>query len=583
MRSFRKWNWTIRKKMLIFCFILLIVPMVTVQWMNYLTAKKVTDALIKENLTNSVKLMAHSLRELHKMVENGQLTLEEAQENAKTTMLGPKQQDGTRPITKEVDLGENGYYYVLSEHGDLIAHPSQEGENLWDRKTSDGFYYIQDVIQQGKNGGGFTVYQWPLPNTDKEAPKIVYAMEFPEWNWIIAAGSYYQDFNEGETRIIRTAIVGDIVFMFLGTIAVVLFASRMSRPIAQIAAETRKLAEGDLTSQDLKIRRNDEIGELAKDFNTMKQRLKTMVENVLHSSANVHLASQTLDAAVQNTTQAAKQIAASVEQISSGIEVQASSTDESTRAMEELTAGITRVADTSAGAYDASIRSDHEARQGYELIGQTMEKMKSVERAVADIAKVIEGLNLRSREINDIVNVISDIASQTSLLSLNASIEAARAGEQGRGFAVVALEVKKLAEMSKRSSEQIEQLVQRVQSDIRAASESMMAGLEEVREGASAMEKTGIAFEEIVKSARNVVGQAEEASAAAQEMTASAQQISASLQELDKIAGQSAENTEAISAATEEQIAAMEDLSQSSAYLQRLAAELKSMVQSFKI
>src|SRR5690606_4518894 len=126
-----------------------------------------------------------------------------------------------------------------------------------------------------------------------------------------------------------------------------------------------------------------------------------------------------------------------------------------------------------------------------------------------------------SAEINEIVTVMTDIASQTSLLSLNASIEAARAGEHGRGFAVVASEVNKLAEMSRTSSDQIRQLIMHVQSDIAAASRSTVTGIEEFKQGMQAIEQTGAVFGRIVTAAQDVVGQIQEVSAAAEEMSAS--------------------------------------------------------------
>ncbi len=583
MRGFWKTNWTIRKKMLLFCMSLLLIPNLIIGTNSYTEAKDETDELIRKNLENSVTLMVQNMKDYNAMVESGQLTLQQAQEKAKIFILGEKQTNGTRLINHDIDLGENGYYYVINEKGILLAHPSLEGENLWGKKTSDGFYYIQDVIKQGQNGGGFTFYNWPLPNSNKEALKITYAEKIPDWNWILVAGSYYQDYNEGQTRMLFSTITTLLICIVLGTIGVFLFSNHVASPITKIANETKKLAEGDLTLSDLVIGNSDEIGKLAKDFNVMKLSLRTMVEQVMQSSGNVLLSSQTLKDSIQGTTQAARQIAESVEQISSGIEAQAMSTDESSKAMEEMAHGILRIADTSSMAYEASTRSDHEAKQGYQLIGLSIEKMQLVQHAVGDIAKVIDRLKIGSKEISAIVTAIYDIASQTSLLSLNASIEAARAGEHGKGFAVVAGEVKKLAEMSRTSSEQIERLVQTIQSDIESASKSTVVGVGEVQQGVSVIEQTGRAFEKIVETTKDVVGQIQEASAAAEEMSASAQQISASLQELQQIANLSARNTETISSSTEEQIASMEEIVHSSSLLQQLAVDLKTMVQHFRI
>ncbi|MBA2941793.1 methyl-accepting chemotaxis protein [Paenibacillus sp. CGMCC 1.16610] len=578
-----KWGWTIRKKLMAFCLLLLLIPTLSLSITGYFNAKDETDRLIEKNLENSVKLMVQNIIQLNNLVKNGQLTKQQAEEDAKLIMLGSKQADGTRPINRNINLGVNGYYFVLNDMGELQAHPSLEGQNIWDKQSSDGIYYIQDMIKQGQNGGGFTFYNWPLPGSSKEALKIAYALKVPEWNWIVAAGSYYQDYNEGQARMLHSTITVLVICLVLGAAGVILFSNHISKPIKKIASEARKMATGDLTSDALRIKNRDEIGKLASDFTTMSTNLKSLVKQVMHSSDQVSSATQTLQSSIEETTQASRNIAESTQQIAAGIETQAMSTEQSSRAMEEMTQGILRIADTSSQAYETSIQSKTEAEYGFGLIEQSIAKMQSVQQAVNNISKVMETLNVRSQEISGIVTVMSDIASQTSLLSLNASIEAARAGEQGRGFAVVASEVKKLAEMSKHSSEQINELVFQVQADIASASSSTVQGIDEFQQGMLAIEQTGTAFAKIVETTQGVVGQIQEASAASEQMSASSQEITATLQELDRIAGHSARSSEAITAATEEQIATMDEIAQYSSSLNHMATTLKEMAHRFHI
>ena len=576
-------NLTIRKKLLLFCMLLLVVPNLIVGLMSYSTARTATDDLIRKNLGNSVKLMSQNIAGMNELVKDGQLSLEQAQEEIRTMMLGARQPDGTRPINTNYDLGKSGYFYAISDSGDLLAHPSLEGQNLWDKTTSDGFYYIQDVIKQGQNGGGFTFYNWPLPGSEKEAQKITYALKAPAWDWIVVAGSYYQDYNEGQTLILKSMIVTLLVCIAIGAVGVMLFANHIARPVRRIADETRKVSNGDLSSADLVIGNKDEIGSLADDFNRMKQQLKSLVEQVAASSGNVTDASRSLQVSIEETNEASRSIAESVQQIAAGMETQAYNLEQSSHAMGEMAEGIGRIADTSSGAYEASVRSEQEAKQGYEQIGQSIERMQSVQTTIGVIATVMNTLDQRSTEISNIVTVMTDIANQTSLLSLNASIEAARAGEHGKGFAVVASEVNKLAEMSRVSSDQIKQLVLQVQSDIEAASRSTASGIDEFHQGMHAIEQTGTAFGKIVEAAQDVVGQIQEVSAAAEEMSASSEQIYASLEELDRIASQSAQRSELISAATEEQIASMEEIKHASTSLRGMADELKSMIGRFNV
>jgi methyl-accepting chemotaxis protein len=141
----------------------------------------------------------------------------------------------------------------------------------------------------------------------------------------------------------------------------------------------------------------------------------------------------------------------------------------------------------------------------------------------------------------------------------------------------------KLAEMSKRSSQHIKELVLKVQSDIASASGSTVAGMNEFQQSMLVVEQTGMAFGNIVAATQDVVEQIQEASAAAEEMSASSEQIYASFEELDRIASKSAESSEMISAATEQQIATMEQIAYSSNLLNQMADELKNTAHQFHI
>ncbi|MDF2662353.1 MAG: putative methyl-accepting chemotaxis protein, partial [Paenibacillus sp.] len=199
------------------------------------------------------------------------------------------------------------------------------------------------------------------------------------------------------------------------------------------------------------------------------------------------------------------------------------------------------------------------------------------------LSSVIRKLDQRSREVGEIVEVITTIASSTSLLALNASIEAARAGEQGRGFAVVAGEVKKLAVQSESSAQEVIRLVAGIQTDIGYAVQAMAEGEREVRDGAEMTRISGQSFQRILEATRSVVEQIQEASSAAEQMSASSEEIAASLQEMSRITARGADGTQTISASTEEQLATMEQLAGQAEQLSRLAERLQQSVTKFRV
>ncbi|KRE46251.1 methyl-accepting chemotaxis protein [Paenibacillus sp. Soil724D2] len=577
------WRLTIRKKLMLVSLLLLLTPILVLGAITYNVSTQETDKLIQSNLKNSVEMALELTAAFEKASKQGTMSKEDAQERVKEILLGAKK-DGTRSINANINLGANGYFFILNENGDLLAHPSLEGQNIIDKQTKDGFYYIKDMIQKGKSGGDFTIYNWPLPNSTKEGEKIAFAESTnSDWGWIISAGSYMQDYNSGQVHILNTILLTLICCSVIGGVVMTFFAFHISRPIKQLALQAEQFAKGDLRSAQLKVSNNDEIGELAVSFQLMHNHLRQIVSGLLANSDKLTDSSHELNQSIGETTTASNQISTSIEDMVISNETQARSVNESSTAMEEMAVGIQRIATTSSAAYEASEMTLKEAEQGNHLINETTLQMNAVSLTVGDLAKIIEKLTERSQHIGDIVQVITDISTQTNLLALNASIEAARAGDEGKGFAVVAGEVKKLAERSSASAAEIAELIQDIQLDMKQAGVAMEKGEHEVSAGVSSIQHTGQAFIRILDATRSVVNQVQEASAAAEEMSASSQEIAASLQEIERMANQTNDLAHLISSSTEEQLAAMEELTSASESLEIMSSEMQFMAHRFKL
>jgi methyl-accepting chemotaxis protein len=209
--------------------------------------------------------------------------------------------------------------------------------------------------------------------------------------------------------------------------------------------------------------------------------------------------------------------------------------------------------------------------------------MHTINQTVDGLSKVVGELGERSKEINQIIAVITDIASQTNLLALNAAIEAARAGEHGRGFAVVAEEVRKLAEQSAQSAKQIYQLISTIQEETNLTVQSMDAAKGEVLSGIDVVNTAGNSFAQIERSINNVTVQIQEVSSAVQQMAASSEQIVQSMKMITQISESSSAQTMAVSSATEEQLASMEEITSAANSLTKMAEALQSLIEKFKI
>lgn len=284
---------------------------------------------------------------------------------------------------------------------------------------------------------------------------------------------------------------------------------------------------------------------------------------------------------ILKTSSSSKEIASAMQQIASGSDLQSNSTKESSTAMNEMTAGIQRIAESSGIVSQRSQETVEEAKKGTGSIMKTRKQMEYVDVSVKDLALTIDQMAMKSKEIDRIVQVITQITEQTNLLALNASIEAARAGEHGRGFAVVAEEVRKLAEQSKGSAADITRIVEEIQQSTSTAKHSISKGITEVNEGLESVKQTDHVLNSIVHFAEEVAAQIEEVSAVAEQMSASSEEVSASIEEMSFIAETSNGNTMSVLKLTDDQIFAIEEVEKVSGVLQDISEDLNRLVSEF--
>jgi len=584
---------SIRKKLISISLILLILPIIALGVTAYQVSLKETNSLIESKLSSNVNLVIEMIDNLETSINKQIITRSDAQEQIKEILLGKLKSDGSRPINTNLDLGKHGYFYIINGKGDLIAHPSMEGQNILDRQSSDGTYFIQEVIQAGMNGGGFTYYPWPLENdgasehnkteNNKEAMKITYGKYAPAWGWVVVAGSYMQDFNGGQANILEAIITTLIICTVAGSIVLYLFSQHLAKPIIRITRAAEQIAGGDLTGEPLTIRNRDEIGRLGEAFTTLSQNLQQIIGNLTLSSHTLANYSNQLSSTTTETTQAIYHTTNAISEVASDNETQAQSTQETSRAMNEMTDGIGRVADSSSLAHELSLSTLEEAENGNQLIVGTTNQIQIVSESVDEMNASVTKLMDQSVQIEEIINTIKNISSQTNLLALNAAIEAARAGEQGRGFAVVAGEVRKLAELTNASAEQISELVGDIRHHISNTSTTMSKSQSEVTTAVQSIRQTGESFAAIVSSTRSVVNQISEVSAAAQQMSASTEEIAASIHQIEQISTRTAGAAQNVSATAEEQLASMDEIAVSVEKLRSMSEEMKKRANEFKL
>ncbi|WP_342441868.1 methyl-accepting chemotaxis protein [Lysinibacillus sp. FSL K6-0057] len=403
--------------------------------------------------------------------------------------------------------------------------------------------------------------------------------------------NYQNEYVEGKMAATSSQIQDiKLQMMLLGGFAVIIsliiamvVGSLMSRPINGMAKAAKKIAEGDLTAEQIRIKNRDEVGDLALAFNQMAANLKDLITNVRQNTVQVSGSAAELTASADQTIQATEQITSSIQEVASGSEAQGKNATESSEAMKNMTKGIQQLASTTAAVSELAIETNSEAKKGNDSLHRVISQMTTINTAVLESASVVKNLDGHSIEIGNIIGIITDIAEQTNLLALNAAIEAARAGDHGRGFAVVADEVKKLAEQSKKSAEQIATLISEIQQDTNRAVTVMDTGTQEVQIGMQVVKVAEEGFSKIVELIEQVSMQIQEATTVSEEMSSSAEQIYASFDEIATIAQMSSSNLQNVASASEEQLATIEEVAASAATLSNMAEELHTQVSRFKV
>jgi methyl-accepting chemotaxis protein len=315
-----------------------------------------------------------------------------------------------------------------------------------------------------------------------------------------------------------------------------------------------KLAGGDLTGR-VHCVAEDELEDVAKHFNHMAQSMQSLLGVVLETARKLG--------------DAATQVSSSASQVSQSSVAQSEAASGMAAAIEEMTVGIDQIAEHARTAHDVSSESGKLSQEGGQIVQSTVAEMQKIADTVNESARIIEELGRHSEAISAIVNVIKEIADQTNLLALNAAIEAARAGEQGRGFAVVADEVRKLAERTTSSTQEISSMIGAIQHGTAGAVTSMQAGVARVAEGVTLSRRAGESIGRIKEGANRV--------------QADVSDISNALHEQSSASNDIARNVERIAQMSEENSAAVRGTAETARELERLATELQNEVRRFRV
>ncbi len=475
---------------------------------------------------------------------------------------------------KAIKYQKQGIGIIIDQSGKILA-------SAGDHQQMSDFQSIPDIgarfDEMVKNQKGFFTYE------GKEGTQVFAYRTVPSTNWILGLAVPYDFVYSALIKMRYTYCIAVVAGLVLITFIFLQFSSRITRPIIELEKDAKELAAGNLRIPPIPVESTDEIGSLTEAFNEMQRSLKTLISHMTSTSEQVASSSQELTAGSHQAAQAATNVAETVVEVAGGMEKQLSNIDEAKKNVDAAFIDIQNMAEQAKEAAADSEHTKEAAEHGETLMQSAMTRMEQIEASVMSSAEVVKKLGENSQQIGQIVESISAIADQTNLLALNAAIEAARAGEAGRGFSVVAEEVRKLAEQSQTSAEEIKKRISIIQGDTDEAVVAMQNGTDEVQQGTAAIREVGEQFAEIMRMVTNIESKMQGISTSVDQVSTNTQNIVTAVDDIDSVSRKTSEHTQTISAAAEEQSASSQEIASASSSLATLANDLQTEIGKFKI
>jgi methyl-accepting chemotaxis protein len=472
----------------------------------------------------------------HRLETTGVMTSEQAQNAAKMALATMR-------------YGNDDYYWVHDRNIVMVYHPFSQhlnGKDISQIEDPNGKRLFWEMEQQvAESGSGTVHYEWPKPGLDRPQPKVSYVAEFEPWGWVLGSGIYLDDVREDFWQAIAPQLV--VALIGLITLAWVswVIANSIVQPLkhAVRAMEDVATGEGDLTRR-LNSDGNDELTHLALGFNAFTTKLASVVDDLRRTATQNRKISDQVTKAMLDAKRSYDKQKSELQTVAAAVEQMSVTSQDVAQ----------RVSESAEAARDASTHSE----QGQIKAEATRKAMERLAMDIASTSSAMEELDLQSKNVGSVLDVIRGVAEQTNLLALNAAIEAARAGEQGRGFAVVADEVRTLASRAQTSTDEIREIIDALVSGTVTAVGAMRSSHDQSKAMRNQVTDVKHALVDINEYVRTITDMTSLIAAAAEEQSQTSTSIASSLGQLSELSddvlvelNDTAGNTELLNEASE--------------------------------
>lgn len=543
---------------------------------------------VDASLKNETQVVVSLLEKIYRQQQAGLLSEPDAKKLAADLVRDLRYDDG------------EGYFWIDTADGVNVVLLGRdiEGKSRIDLVDPNGVRFIQEMLKNGRQpGGGYTDLSFAKPGETTPLPKRNYTTTFAPYQWVLGTGVWIDQIDAliaAQKEIIeagfysslrKTALVSVLIEALCIALAI-FFSNKLASPIAHVTNRLATLAQGDFrhnASLEAKISSTDEIGRMSQALDTLQHNVRQMMKQAIEAAGKITTAVAQLNESADQSAAVSSQVASSMSKVADSCNEQFAEMDRTKAQIGTLEQHMSAFAENLSQTVDAVAGTNRAAAQGATRVNEAVLQMQRIAESVSRSAEVITVLGKESDKIGTIVDAIAAIADQTNLLALNAAIEAARAGEHGRGFAVVAEEVRKLAEQSSTSADEITALITSIQEKAKNAVEVMQEGASRAQGGTDAVDAAGRTFKEIASMVEHVASESSAMGSRVHELEQSTHSIRDSAESMNKMSRSVAAESQTVSAATQEQTAAVQQIAGASRSLNEMSQAMHSAISKFKV
>ncbi|MCM0624224.1 methyl-accepting chemotaxis protein [Lysinibacillus sp. OL1_EC] len=484
-------------------------------------------------------------------------------------------------LSQQVKLFDSGYGSIISNNGMFVTHPNKDYVTKPFAEQEQYTYRneIQTAIQQGKASviQDFSSYLQE-DSYIVTAPIHIGKAETP-WSLLVTVPT--KEVLAQTTKLTWTMVIIGVAGLIYLLIVLTWLIRRIVRPIVMAVAQVQAIADGNLAVEPLAEDSKDELGHLAKAVNIMTSNTRTLIQEARQISNQASTYSDRLMSSTNNMSVSIDQVLTTTGELATGATLQAEHA--------ALTLGVTQEVEQKLQAIQVAIKemthrsqeTTQASKQGLVHAEQSIQGMEAMSEQVTLTASVVQQLSDQSTEINRILQVINAIAGQTDLLALNAAIEAARAGEHGKGFSVVAEEVRKLAEESAKSTNQIAAIIDTVVKDTVKAGDAMQNVVAAVQTNTQYLDANKQALDAILQHINDTVAQIDEVTTASHLIQKETVEVVRAVENMTAVSQQSSAGTEELLATMEQQNTAVHELKNMAESLSGMTNSLQQTLAKF--